>query len=49
MLEKDPVLCQERKLFELFVNDSDQLQQCLAKLAVQVNSLAASAQNTPHT
>ena len=49
MLEKDPVLCQERRLFELFVNDSDQLQRCLAKLAVQVNSLAASAKRTPHT
>ena len=48
MLEKDPILRQERMLFELFVNDSDQLQRCLAKLAVQVNSLAAAAQSTPH-
>ena len=48
MLEKDPILRQERMLFELFVNDSDQLQRCLAKLAVQVNSLAAAALSTPH-
>lgn len=48
MLEKDPILRQERMLFELFVNDSDQLQRCLAKLAVQVNSLTAAAQSTPH-
>ena len=48
MLEKDPVLCQERMLFELFVNDSDKLQHCLAQLAVQVNALASAASATPH-
>jgi hypothetical protein len=46
MLEKDPVLKQERSLFTNFMADPDRLQNVLGQLATQVTMLATAAVST---